>query len=178
MKKKLLFAVFALIILAIPFYIIMGSEDVLENGHLHKLRLRGYDPFDPFRGKYLRLNYDDRIPYEGSFEEGDDAFVILEKDSLGFSNFAKAVKNKPDNQDYINAEVLYVDEAYLQIKADHLGKYFINEDKAKLAELVVIEFTRKRPDDIYVAIRVLDGEARLVDIFIENTPLLEYIKKK
>jgi len=175
-NKKIIFGIFAVVILLIPLYIIMSSESILENGHLHKIRLRGYDPFDPFRGKFLRLNYDNNIPCDVAVEKGKDAFVLLEKDSMGFSYFAFAQAEKPDHDDYIQAELLYVADGFTSIKIDNLTKYFINEDKAQEAERVVQGFTRERPNDIYVAIRVLDGEARLQDIFVEETPLLEYLE--
>jgi len=175
-RKKLAFGLFALIILIIPLYLILNSEDVLENGHRHKIRLQGYDPFDPFRGKFLRLRYDDLIPCNESLKAGDESYVLLEKDSLGYSYFATAETVKPDHDDYILAEMLDVGGGYGRIKIDNLTKYFINEDKAYEAERLVLDFTRERPDDIYVAIRVLDGEARLEDIFVEETPLLEYLE--
>lgn len=175
-SKKIIFAIFALIIFAVPAYIIFGSEDILENGHLHKLQLRGYDPFDPFRGKYLRLAYDDMISCNESLEEGDVAYVTLEKDSLGFSHFSYADAVKPEHDDYIEAELLYVGDGMARIKIDNLTKYFINESKAYEAELILQNFRRDRPEDLYVAVRVLDGEARLEDIFVEETPLLEYLE--
>jgi hypothetical protein len=63
------------------------------------------------------------------------------------------------------------------IKIDNLTKYFINEDKAYEAELILRDFRQDRPEDLYVAVRVLNGEARLEDIFVEETPLLEYLEK-
>lgn len=175
-SKKILFGVFAIIILAVPAFIIFGSEDVLENGHLHKIQLRGYDPFDPFRGKYLRLAYADMVFCNETLKEGDIAYVTMEKDSLGFSSFAYADVTKPDHDDYIQAELLYVGAGMARIKIDNLTKYFINEDKAYEAELVLRDFRQERPNDIYVAVRVLDGEARLEDIYVEEMPLLEYLE--
>ncbi|MBI3136749.1 MAG: GDYXXLXY domain-containing protein [Bacteroidetes bacterium] len=175
-NRKLIFALFALIILLIPLYVILNSEDVLENGNRHKIRLQGYDPFDPFRGKFLRLRYDDVISCDENLEQGDRAFVLLEKDSLGYSYFASAESEKPTHNDYIEAELMWVDGGMANIKIDNLTKYFINEDKAYEAERVVMDFTREKPDAIYVAIRVLNGEARLEDIFVEETPLLQYLE--
>jgi uncharacterized membrane-anchored protein len=175
-SKKIIFGVFAVIILMIPLYLILNSEDILENGHRHKIRLRGYDPFDPFRGKFLRLNYDSTIPCDIGLKDGEEAYILLEKDSLGFSHFAYAKSEKPDHDDYIKAELMYLYDGMANIKIDNLTKYFINEDKASEAEDVVQGFTRQRPNDIYVAVRVLDGEARLEDIFVEETPLLEYLE--
>lgn len=176
-SKKIIFIVFALIILCIPAYLIFSSEDVLANGHQHKLRLQGYDPFDPFRGKYLRLNYEDRMPCDSALNEGDLAYIIFEQDSLGFSYFSKALVNKPEHDNYMTAPVMSIYEGKAQIMLDNITKYFINESKATQAETILQDFTRARPNDIYAAIRVLDGEVRLEDIFVEDIPLLEYLDK-
>lgn len=176
-SKKIIFLVFALIILCIPAYLIFSSEDVLANGHQHKLRLQGYDPFDPFRGKYLRLNYEDRIPCDADLKEGDLAYVVFEQDSLGFSYFSHALANQPSHDNYMKTTMRNVYDGNGWIKLDNITKYFINESKATKAESILLDFMRNRPNDIYVAIRVLNGEVRLEDIFVEEIPLLEYLEK-
>ncbi len=176
MMKKLIFLSFAMILLSVPVYLMMTSEDVLDNGNRHKLRLQAYDPFDPFRGKYLRLNYDNTVVCDEDLSEGDAVFITLEKDSLGFSNFANGSRSKPENStDYFESIVLNKWDGALQFKLDNLTKYFINEDKASPAEELIWDYQRNKPDSIYIAIRILDGEVRLEDIYIEETPLLEFL---
>ena len=174
-KKKIGFLAFALIVLAIPIYLMMSSEGVLENGNRHKIHLKGRDPFDPFRGKFLRLNFDDRIECFNC-AEGEEVYVLLTKDADGYSSFSSGVKDKPGHSDYFKAKVLRSYSGEAVIKIDNLSKYFINEDKAKEAEDVLQSYSRQKPEDVYLAIRVLDGEARLEDIFIEETPFLEFLE--
>ena len=57
---------------------------------------------------------------------------------------------------------------------DHLGKYYINEDYAKAGEDVL----RMNRRNIYVGVRVLDGECRMQDIYVYDTPLMEYLESK
>lgn len=175
-KKKIFFLIFAVVILLVPLYVIFQSEKILKEGHLHKLRLDGYDPFDPFRGKYIRLNYDTFVSCDETLERGDNGYVLLEKDSLGFSFFKSMEDEKPDHSDYIQTTVLYADGGMASFETDNMSKYFINENKASKAETIVMDFTQNNPDKIYVAIRVLDGDVRLEDIYVEETPLLEYLE--
>lgn len=175
MKKKFLFVLFALIILSIPLYLMITSEEVLENGNRHKIRLQAYDPFDPFRGKYLRVNYDNFISGDEDIKEGDDIYVTLEKDSTGYSQFSYAHKNQPEGNDYFKSHAEYVSGGSIEFRTDNISKYFINENKASEAETILQTFPRKNSDSIYVAIRVLDGEIRLEDIYVKEMPLLEYI---
>jgi len=179
MNKKIIFIAFALIILSIPMYLMITSENVLEKGFRHKIKLQAYDPFDPFRGKYLRMNYDNSVRCDEHFEDGDPIYITLEKDSLGYSFFDYGSKTAPKNStDYfktITTSSTYGD--HVRFRTDNLSKYFINEDKATPAETLIWDYQRNHPDSIYVAIRVLDGEVRLEDIFVEETPLLDFLDK-
>ncbi|MES2555658.1 MAG: GDYXXLXY domain-containing protein [Bacteroidota bacterium] len=173
--KKIIFAAFALIIVLIPMYLIFQSEDVLTNGHQHKLRLEGYDPFDPFRGKFLRLRFENSIPCESDLKTGDQGFVLLEKDTSGFSHFSFVQKKRPSHSDYVEAKVMMVYGGKAEMDFDNLNKFFINEDKAKEAEEIMADYTRMAPDKIHLTIRVLDGEARIEDIIVKAKKLLDYI---
>lgn len=177
MNKKIIFIGFALILLSIPLYLMITSESVLENGVRHKIRLQAYDPFDPFRGKYLRMNYDNEVQCDVTFQKGDGIYITLDQDSLGYSFFAYGSDEAPENStDYFKTTV--TQQSYgntVRFRTDNLSKYFINENKAKPAEKVMWDYQRNHPDSIYVAIRVLDGEVRLEDIYVEETPLLEFL---
>ncbi len=174
--KKIIFAAFALIIVLIPLYLIFKSEDVLKNGHQHKLRLQGYDPMDPFRGKFLRIRFENSVRCETGMKEGDLGFVLLEKDTSGFSHFSYVQKERPPHSDYVEAKIIMVYEGRAELDFDNLNKYFINEDQAGEAEEIIADFTRMAPDKIHLNIRVLDGEARIEDIIVKSKKLLDYIK--
>ena len=174
--KKIIFAAFALIVLLIPMYLIFQSEDVLTNGHQHKLRLMGNDPFDPFRGKFLRLRFESSIPCDLDLTKGETGFVLLEKDSTGYSHFSFVKKNRPAHSDYIEAEIEDIYRGTAQMNFDNLNKFFINEDKALEAEKIISDYTQMAPDKIYLTIRVLDGEVRIEDIIVKAKTLLKYIE--
>lgn len=177
MKKKGIFVVFALLLLAIPIFLMIRSEDVLENGVQHKLRLRAYDPFDPFRGKYLRLNYENTVTFDAGLESGDACYVTLKKGEDGYSEFDHMHSEPPETKEYFESRVLRVYEDEGTFKTVHISKFFINESKASHAEDVVQSFQRDKPDEIYVAVRIMEGDIRLEDIFVQETPLLDYLKE-
>lgn len=174
--KKIIFAVFALAIILIPVYMIFRSEAVLTNGHQHKLRLQGRDPFDPFRGKFLRLRFENRVPCENGIKEGDIGYVLLEKDTSGFSRFSYVQKSRPSHSDYLEAKVMSVYGGEAEMDFDNLNKFFINEDVATEAEEILGDYAQMAPDKIHLTIRVLDGEARIEDIIVKAKTLMNYIK--
>ena len=60
MKTKyifILFVIVALIQLFVPAQVILQQESVLETGNVYRFKTQPVDPNDPFRGKYITLNY-------------------------------------------------------------------------------------------------------------------------
>ncbi|MEN9997322.1 MAG: hypothetical protein RI922_312 [Bacteroidota bacterium] len=176
MSKKIIFFVFALVLIAVPIYIIFSSEAILEKGHQHKVKLEGFDPFDPFRGKYLMLNYDFSVDCDQTMEEGDAGFVVLEKDENGFSYFSKVTIQAPIHDDYVKCTVYNVYNGKAEIQLDNIGKYFINESKAKSAEELLMESVQIDSNGAYATIRVLNGECRLEEVYVKGKPLKSFFQ--
>ena len=199
--KKGLFFAFAAIVILIPAYLAISSQNVLNNGKLYKFKPMAYDPFDPFRGHYLRVNYDTSgIPTDFDFEEGEVVYVSVAKDKQGFAYFDEAFKEPPKGKDYIESKITssgfgserrlemieLMDDPNFEISEhdvrqtvsieipDNLYKYYINEDDALTAENVLV----KQVENAYIAVRILDGRAQLENIYVFNQPLLDYIAKE
>ncbi len=174
-NKKLFFFGFALLILLIPAYLVFKSESILTDGTLYKFRPQAYDPFDPFRGKFLRMNYDTGdIPCNEDVDEDQTVYVSVGVDEEGYAFFEEVFTKPPKDKDYVKSVVRYTHGNEVDIEIpDNMRKYFINEDKALDAEHVFFE----ERDSIYIGVRILDGEARLEDIYVHNQPILEYLEK-
>ncbi|MFT6245839.1 MAG: putative membrane-anchored protein [Salibacteraceae bacterium] len=200
-NKKIFFFVFALAIIMVPIYVIVSSEDILTNGAYYKFKPQAYDPMDPFRGKYLRVNYETRnIPTLDKFEAGDDAYVLIGLDPEGYAYFKEAFKYPPKKGDYLNSKIDYVEgreefrEGFASRNSNTIGsddkgsyksivsikppanmcKYFINEDYAMPAERAF----QKQREYVHIGVRIMDGEARIVDIYIKGKPILDYLRGK
>ena len=196
--KKGLFFAFAVIIILVPVYVAVSSQNVLNNGKLYKFKPMAYDPFDPLRGKFLRVEYQtNNILTKFDFEDDETAFVSIGVDKEGFAFFEEAFKKAPKNVDYLETtirstginrrlrqevEAAFNDEDFdinkmdtrssVRIRIpDNMNKYFINEDDALRAEKVMF----KERANIYIGVRILDGEARLDNIFVYNQGILEYL---
>ncbi len=199
--KKKLFFVFAAIILLVPVYVAVSSQNVLNNRTFYKFKPMAYDPFDPFRGKFLSVNYStDFVPTKFDFDEDETVYVSIGVDNEGFAFFEEAFKSPPKKKDYLKTvirESRLVRSLEREIEAaieqgdfdpsmidtrsnvsikipDNMNKYFINEDDALKAETVF----REEQENIYIGVRVLNGEVRLDNIFVYDQPILDYIESK
>ena len=69
---------------------------------------------------------------------------------------------------------VYGDRAEIEIA--NIGKYFINESKAKRAESILMKALENSTNAAYATIRVLDGECRLEEVYINEKALKAYFK--
>jgi uncharacterized membrane-anchored protein len=107
MKKKLinLFIVF-LIILFVIISFISYNEWPMLTGNKIVLATQPVDPFDPFRGQYMIINYEiSNLKNTEEFEEGDKIYVLLEEDNENIWRFKKSLRVKPLKGDFIKGEV-------------------------------------------------------------------------
>ena len=103
--RKGLFFAFAAIIVFVPVYVAVSSQNVLNNGKMYKFRPMAYDPFDLARGKFLRVNYDTGdIPTKFDFDEGETVYVSIGVDKEGYAFFEEAFKSPPKEKDYLKSK--------------------------------------------------------------------------
>lgn len=198
--KKGLFFAFAAIIILVPIYVAISSQNVLDKGKLYKFKPMANDPFDPFRGQYLRVNYrTDNIKTKFDFDERETAYVSISVDDQGFAFFDEAFMKPPKKKDYLETTIestglggmakeldLGMEENGFDISSldarrtvrikipANMSKYFISEDDAIRAEKVLFN----EQGNIYMGVRILDGQARLDNIFVQDQPILEFLDVK
>lgn len=186
MKTIHLFIAFILIALAqifIPVQMIRNQESIIDTGVAYKFKTRPVDPTDPFRGKYINLNYD-----VNTFKTKDtlwayqqEVYVYLETDSLGFAKASQVSKVQLDvDKDYVMAIANWYNKNEQQLHFRlPFNRYYMEETKAYDAEVAV----RNRPGDsiqhtTYALVYVKGGEAVLGDVIIDEISIKDYVENK
>src|SRR5690606_30981417 len=90
-------AIVLLIQLFVPTSMILHQEDILERATAYKFKTHPIDPADPFKGKYIRLNYDiNSVPSNDSTWVGqEDIYILLTTDRLGFAKIKHVSRDIP-----------------------------------------------------------------------------------
>jgi len=189
MKKSYLiiaFCIVALIQLFVPAQMIFNQEEVLDKGRAYKFKTRPIDPNDPFRGKYITLNYDIRsfTTTDSTWQRGDDVYVYI-KDSLGFAALDTIAKQKLDREtDFVVAEARYFyKRKFYNNQSSRLtfdlpfNRFYMEESKAKPAEDAV-RVTRFDSviKNVYGVVYIKDGASVLKDVVIDGVPIADYIE--
>jgi len=107
MKKSYvgLIGVVLLVFLVLVSFILYNQWPLMT-GNKIVLATQPVDPFDPFRGQYMAINYEiSRILDVESFEVGDVIYVSLKEDSEGIWRKESISKVKPLKGDFIRGKI-------------------------------------------------------------------------
>ncbi|MBO6608001.1 GDYXXLXY domain-containing protein [Psychroserpens sp.] len=178
----ILFILVALVQLAIPTQMIMNRESILNNGQAFKFKTVPIDPSNPFKGKYISLNYaNERVKTSTlNLKRGQEIYIVFELDSLGFVQPTDAVIEAPSTGYYVKAKAQYYDYdnkrmLYFNYPFD---EFYMNENKAYEAEMAYREAQfDSLPNNAYALVYIKNGEAVLDNVFINDIPIIEYIKE-
>ncbi len=173
--------------IAIPGAMIQRYEATLQEGSLYKFKVVPIDPADPFRGRYVRLNFDIvswEFKYESDdrFKRKDKAYAALKVDNDGFATIDRLYKSPPKDREYLKVMVQYVHSKNKENLSPTysialpFNRYYAEESKAPKIERKV--WWRNR-DDVEasmasVDVRVLNGLGVIEQLYIDGKAVEEY----
>ena len=180
----LAFIVVALAQWIIPVNMIRGGEEVLAKGEAWKFETEPVDPSNPFKGKYVVLNFKqnsftDRI--KRHLEYGQEIFVILNKDKNGFAGIESISTTQPSSiTNYVKATVSYLnqnnDSTTVNINYP-FEEFYMDEYKAPKAETAYREANRDTSIITYARVKIWKGEAVTEDVIIDGKSIWETISR-
>ncbi len=180
----LIFTVVAAIQLVVPSLMIFNKETVLKKGAAYRFKTQPIDPSDPFRGKYITLNYEVSTynTKDSLWQQNEDIYVYVDTDSLDFAQVDTISKVLIPNkhQDYIKAKVAWYSKYNNNLQIDFpFDRYYMEETKAYAAEVAVRNRQRDTiPNDTYALVFVKNGEAVLNDVIIDDMSIKDYVEQE
>ncbi|MCA4897741.1 MAG: GDYXXLXY domain-containing protein [Bacteroidota bacterium] len=184
--KRWIPLLFALMITAqwlVPAKIIWDSESVLSDGVLYKFKTYPIDPSDPFRGKYVTLNFKASMFKTDSSTKFDEktVFATLDNDSSGFARVVKLSNSRPASKDYIEVTIQnsfigrgYEREFFLKFPFE---RFYVEESKAAEAERAYWQASRDSTQQAYALVSVDRGSAILKDVVINGRSVVDIVEE-
>ncbi len=176
-----LFAVVAVVQLAMAGGAIIRSELALRTGEVFRFRIQPVDPVDAFRGRYVAIRFAlDRTPAPDGLELGRRlwVYVPLQRDGDGFATFGAATLARPTSEAYLRLKSggVYPDEdgqrcAWVTIP---FNRYYMDEDLAPEAERAVWN-GRRGEREASVTVRVRNGVGVIEELYIDDTPIHQWL---
>lgn len=185
MKQRFLIALLALAVIqwVIPAKIIVKNNEVLEKGQSYKFRTEPVDPSNPFKGKYITLNFTENSftdTIERHLASDDDVFVFLGMDSTGYAVVKDVSTEEPrGNAAYVKAKVYYTsrtDDSTTIFINYPFDEFYMDEFKAPQAENIYRESNRDSSNRTFALVKIWNGQAVIEDVLINGIPIKNLIK--
>lgn len=155
---RLLVALAVLLGIAGTFLLYLAWSSL--TGHTIVLALRPVDPFDPFRGQYIILNYEiSTIPFVNGAKEDDAIYVALREDENKIWRYESTSLKKPQQGTFVRGIIksIYGDT----MRVEYGIEQFFFERHA--------EFPQR---DLTVEVKVSSsGQARISQLLHEGKPI-------
>lgn len=188
-RNALLFVLAAIAQLAVPAWMIVGHERVRRDGEVFKFRTAPVDPRDPFRGEYVRLDFEVERgrwllpPVEtGTGKYRHHAFALLGTDSTGFAAITQLVLERPSAGAFVRVEYMsWTNDTLFNISLP-FDRYYLEEgDGPKTEKLLMPQWSDSLPVQslpAYAVVRVLDGDAVVTDLVVGDRSIHEWLKEE
>ena len=180
-KRKLSFAFFAVLSIfqiGVPVWMIANREMTLRHGRQFRFRTAPVDPYDAFRGRYVALQFEQNtspVPADERLAMNQKVYAQLAEDEQGLARIINVTANHPSGEAYMQCRVSSITDSlvYLQFPFD---RYYMDEKLAPAAEAAYLEHSRREVREVYVTVRVKDGNAVLEELYIAGIPIREFLK--
>lgn len=184
-RKPLLFLGIALAQLAVPAWMIASRERVLSQGEVFKFKTAPIDPRDPFRGEYVRLDFEAErgswpVARPDDIQTGEQsAYAILGIDSAGFARITALVDQAPSTGAYLAVDYsTWGNESVERVQLPFDRFYLEEGDGAKTEELLQPQWNdgeMTQPLPAYALVRVLHGEAVIEDLIVDERSIHQWL---
>jgi len=185
MKTKYIFIAFALTALLqafVPLKMVYDNYNTETEGTVFKFKTEPVDPSDPFRGKYITLNFTSDSVYANTnpqFKSDENVYAVIDTDAQGYAKIKSVQRERPqDKTNYITTTVRYHNgdgRVFVNLPFD---RYYMEESKAPDAEIMYNNYVRSENSvPAYALVAIKDGRAVLTDVIIDGLPVKEYVIK-
>ncbi len=185
--RTILFGCIMLFYIGFLFNMIGQTEQVLKKGAVYRFLLEPIDPYDAFRGRYVRLFYAVQTvarPPDFTFPDNNtsQAYATLRTDSAGYAALKTVHRQAPRGQDYLPVTVYghASEDSLLVYLPENLVYYYMNEKTAPTVENLVLQplpADSLRTVRASVDVRTLRGKAIVEMLYINDLPVQEYLRQ-
>lgn len=174
------FIVVAVAQLAVPGKMIFDKEKILGSGKEFKFQVAPIDPSDPFRGKYILLNFlKNHVEVDNYYDLKDDqpVYILLEVDEKGFANPVGISVDAPEGKDFIEAKISYHNRStvYFDYPFD---RFYMDEFKAQGAETLYQQTLRDTSAVVYASVFITQGRPVLNDVLVNGVSISKLVTPK
>lgn len=182
--------------LAVPLYMIKSHQITLLEGQQFKFKAAPVDPYDPFMGRYININLEERsIPVEDvrQYRSGKTVYVALENAADGYAKVSGISFNRPNNPAYFKTKIAYIENTFgspMELDMNNLNptpgkvhfeipfnRYYLPENLALKAEKEWNKVLTSRSSEVYITARIHQGNSAIENVYISGESIVDYLNK-
>lgn len=199
MKKslKITLLIFMVILqLAVPLYMMRSHQITLNEGQQFKFKAAPVDPYDPFMGRFLSINLEQRsiqVDDIRQYRSGRTVYIILENEEGGYAKVSGISFNRPNNTSYFKTKIAYIENTYgsvMELNTNSLSpipgkvhfvipfnRYYLPENLALKAEKEWNKLFTSRSNEVFITVRIYQGNAVIENVYISGESIVDYLNK-
>ncbi len=169
----ILFVLAAIIQLSVIAYTTFNKELLLSNGIEIKMKLTPVDPVDPFRGRFVSLNFDNttiNVKNKKDWTPSEICYAVLEKDDEGYYQLDNISKTEPSNEKvFVKSYITFSgnkDDNKISVRYP-FSRYYMEESKAVNVEKILNELGQDSSKS-YIILKYKDGDVIVKDLIIDK----------
>lgn len=170
MKNRILLTLMCITVPLVPLAIAVNYELTMRYGSVHELKLYPVDPYSPFSGRYLQLNYGElfrAVPFtKGINPRRGRVYVVMER-AGDVSRPALVTDVRPAAGDFFIASEWTPYENGVASVEVPFDRFYENEARAKAAEQLLQNAIRDG-GDVRVRIRMRGGAVAVESIILNG----------
>lgn len=172
----LAFVLVAIAQLSVPAMMAWNRLQTFKHGRVWKFKTAPVDPVDAVRGRYVALQFEaEEVPQAERINWNQKVYVVLKEDENGFA-VVDRLSNEPvkgDNAFRATSRGWWEGKQRVTFP---FQKYWVAEQIAPEAENAYRLNSTRTHQNAHVTVRVRDGDAAIEQLYIDNKPLVEYLR--
>jgi uncharacterized membrane-anchored protein len=183
MKTKYIvtaFALTAMLQLFAPLKLVYNSEMTARYGTVYKFKTQPIDPSDPFRGKYVSLNFEvSQYQTKQKWITDEELYVVVGKDSLGYAKITNVLTTEPaTGSNYLKAKAGMYYDGLLHIDLP-FNQFYMEEGKAQEAEDGYRKYNlQDNAEPAYATVAIKNGNAVITNVIVNGLPIRDYVLRE
>lgn len=166
---------------AVPVMMIVQQETVLRKGVTYRFRTAPVDPYDAFRGRYVRLQFPNAMFASSNLSvnvtRGQRVFVRVEQGSDGFAQLVDLADAPPQDGDYLRLKVSSTHSGQVWVRLP-FDRFYMEESEAPEAERLQPTFREREERDAWASVQLYKGRAVLEDVYVDGKPIRERVREE
>ena len=161
----------------VPSKMIIDKDASVREGTKFKFKVIPVDPNDPFRGKYVALNFalnSITVPDSFSYSDAGICYALLDEDDQGYAFITQLKPDLPTSSNYIKVNITSSqknDSAQIVHFDLPFDRFYMEESKAPEAERKYREAVQDGKKEAWAEVFVHSGDAVLWDVLLEGVSL-------